>query len=312
MSKKQKIVFFTREYEYLREEFDKTLFIYEEGRVERKVFPDRERYQRILNKIIDDRHIIIIGGAIDDSSTLEIFELACALSKYGAKSLKIICPYFGHSTMERKEKKWEVVTAKTRTRLFSCIPPAKNGNQIFLLDIHSEQMTHYFGDFIRPENITTDSIIIETCREIAGNNFVLASPDAGRAKKIEKLADKMGVEAAFVFKRRLSGSSTRATSINADVRDRNVIIYDDMIRGGSTVLKAAEAYREAGASEVYFITTHGLFVNGGYNILKESGLFKKIICTDSHPNALQHTESGLIVKTIAPLIVKALKKCIDE
>src|SRR5579863_7105314 len=73
------------------------------GHVEIREFPDGERYQRILTKV-SDKDVVLVGGTISDTATLELYDLACALAKYGARSLDLIIPYFGYSTMERAVK----------------------------------------------------------------------------------------------------------------------------------------------------------------------------------------------------------------
>jgi len=318
MSKQKKVVFFSQNYVYLKKVLDVFGFDYDLGEVEHKLFPDGESYQRIKDlSQVKNRNVIIIGGFIDNNAFLEVYDLACAVSKYGAKTLKIVAPYFAYSTMERAVKPGEIVTAKTRTRLISAIPQAKNGNQIFLFDLHSEGMPHYFGDNINVEHVYCEEVIKGACKDIAGvfpsdfylmpKDYILASTDAGRAKWVESLANKLRINAAFVFKRRLSGSETQITSINANVVGKKVIIYDDMIRTGGSLISAAKAYKEAGAEEISVVTTHGVFAGNGFEKIKNSGLFKNIVSTDSHPNALNFQDSGLKVMTIAPLIIKALK-----
>ncbi len=108
----------------------------EEGLVERRAFPDGECYQRVASDVLD-RDVVLVGGTIDDAATLSLYDLACGLVKYGAKRLSLVVPYFGYSTMERATRPGEVVTAKTRARLLSAIPPAAFGNRLFLLDLHA-------------------------------------------------------------------------------------------------------------------------------------------------------------------------------
>src|SRR5476651_2708968 len=93
------------------------------GKVEVQEFPDGERYQRIVTNV-SDKDVVLVGGTISDQATLELYDLACTLVKYGARSLDLIIPYFGYSTMERAVQSGEVVTAKTRARLLSSIPDA--------------------------------------------------------------------------------------------------------------------------------------------------------------------------------------------
>ena len=136
------IVFNTSDYCSLATSVAKR-FNLEIGRLTRRTFPDGERYLKI-DSDLSERAVILVGGMIDDRSTLELYDLACAAVKYGALRLDLCIPYFGYSTMERATLPGEVVTAKTRARLLSSIPPASQGNHVHLLDLHSEGIPHYF------------------------------------------------------------------------------------------------------------------------------------------------------------------------
>ncbi len=208
--------------------------------------------------------------------------------------------------MERAVKRGEVVTAKTRAFLLSSIPGTPLDNRVVLLDLHTEGLPYYFEGKTKAIHLYAKPIIIEACRQLAGNNFVLASTDAGRAKWVESLANDMGIEGAFVFKRRIDGHNTHIISISCDVKDKYVIIYDDMIRTGGSLVNAARAYKEAGASKIAAITTHGLFSEGGLQRIKDSRLFECIISTDSHPNAILLKDEFLQIKSVAELLVKEI------
>ncbi len=299
------IIFSTQSYEYLMKAIS-DIGNFEEGKIERKIFPDGELYHRIIPSLVD-RDVVLIGGTVSDSDTLEIYDLGCAMVKYGAKTLTIIMPYYGYSTMERAIKSGEVVTAKTRARLFSFIPQSQKGNRIILLDLHSEGIPHYFEGSVRTVHLYAKDIILEGIKELAGiEPFVLASTDAGRAKWVESLANELGVKPSFVFKKRISGNDTKVLEVNAHVNGFQVIIYDDMIRTGSSLINAARAYLDAGALKVSAIVTHGIFPQDSLKKIEESKLFEKILCTDSHPNALKSENNFLRVKSIASLMYEYL------
>src|SRR5258706_3173216 len=123
MTDRRRLLFSTGSYAYLAAKF-LAAGAFDPGTVERKHFPDGERYLRIA----DDprgRDVVLLGGTPTDTDTLELYDLGCAISRSGARSLAIVVPYFGYSTMERAVKPGEVVTAKTRARLISAIPPCE-------------------------------------------------------------------------------------------------------------------------------------------------------------------------------------------
>lgn len=277
------------------------------GEVEVREFPDGERYQRVVSRVAG-RPAVLVGGTISDADTLELYDLACALVKYGTARMDLVVPFFGYGTMERATRPGEVVTAKTRARLLSAIPMAPGGNRVFFLDLHSEGLPHYLEGGATAVHVYGKPLVARAARAIAGKDFVLASTDAGRAKWVQSLADDLGVPTAFVIKRRLDGGSTSVAAVGAGVERRRVIIYDDMIRTGGSLLGAARAYRDAGARKIDVITTHGLFPGDALERLRSSGLIGSIHASDSHPRALALRDGFLKVRPVAGLFVQALEE----
>lgn len=298
------LLFHTTDYKYLAEKVF-SAGDFEMGEVEVDTFSDGERYQRIASEV-NGRNVVLIGGTTTDAATLELYDLASSLVSYGANALHLVIPYFGYSTMERAVKTGEIVTAKTRARLFSSVPRSSKGNHIYLFDLHTEGIPHYFENSLHCKHVYCKDIVMDVAKQYGGDDFVLASTDAGRAKWVESLANDMGVNAAFVLKRRVSGDSTEVTAVNADVKDKVVVIYDDMIRSGGSIVNAARTYKEAGASDIYVITTHGIFVSNGLEKLRDCGLIKKVICTDTHSNTHQFKDPFLEVRSVGDLIAQAV------
>ena len=262
---------------------------YDRGRLELNTFPDGERYMRILTDV-RDCDVFFLGAAQSDAASLQTFDLACGIVEAGAKRLTLILPYFGYSTMERRILSGEIVTAKNRARLYSAIPKAPYGNRIFLLDLHAEGIPHYFEGNTFVFHLYAKEAIISGAKQLGGHEFVLGSTDSGRAKWVESLANDMGVQAAFIYKKRLSATETKVTAVNAHVKGKHVIIYDDMIRTGGSLIGAAQAYMDAGAERLSVITTHGIFPGNAIERLKSSRIITQVLCTDSHPNAVEQAK----------------------
>lgn len=292
-----KLLFYTPDYEYLAKElisFDANEFI--EGKLTRDIFPDGERYLR-NDSHVRGTHCVILGGTQTLENTFEIMNLGYQLVTNGAKKLTIICPYYGYSTMERSTQLGEVVMAKNMAHWLSSIPKASYGNEIILFELHTDTICHYFSPDVTTKAVASTDIVMKACVELAGTEFVLGSTDVGRAKTIEYIQRSFAaknrdynIETAFVYKRRSvtnhSEGNTEVTGINADVKNKVVVIYDDMIRTGGSLIKAARIYREAGASEVYAVTTHGVFPHTSATTVINAGLIKKIAVTNSHPQAI--------------------------
>lgn len=290
---KKSLFFSTQKYEYMLKNLK--LSSSSIGILVRENFPDGERYTRIESNVLD-QDVILIGATHSDSDLMEIIELGSALVKYGAKSLSVIIPYFGYSTMERAVKNGEVVGAKIRARLLSSIPQSPMGNKFYLFDLHSEGIPYYFEGNVFVKHVYGKNLIKKMIKDQVPENteYVLGSTDAGRAKWVESLAKDLGVQPAFVYKQRLSGSVTQVSGVNADVKGKHVVIYDDMIRSGSSIINAAKAYLKSGASSISICSTHGLFCSKNpnqnsekviENILQESKALSLSV-TDSHINSL--------------------------
>jgi ribose-phosphate pyrophosphokinase len=299
------ILFSTESYNYLQDEI-LAISDWECGDICSKNFPDGEIYHRIITDVAG-KDVVLIGGTIDDANTMELFDFANGIAYAGARSMRIVIPYFGYSTMERAVKRGEIVKAKNRALLLSSLPMCAEANQIYLLDLHAEGIPYYFDRDVRCTHLYAKPLIIKACQDLFNNDFVLASTDAGRAKWVESLANDMGVKSAFVYKHRSSGEDTAITGVNADVKGKNVIVYDDMIRTGGSLLQAIAAYKSAGANEIAAIATHGLFTHDALNKLAEQQIIQKVITTNSHPNALISSSGLLSVVSIAKFIVDNLK-----
>ncbi|GAB4560452.1 MAG: ribose-phosphate pyrophosphokinase [Haliangiales bacterium] len=300
-------LFATHTYEYLAAEMCALITArgFEPGTIERRHFPDGERYQRVADSC-DDRDVVLLGGTVTDGDTLELYDLACTLVYGGARRLSIVIPYYGYATMERAVRAGEVVTAKVRARLLSSVPTAALGNRVYLFDLHVSGITHYFEHETHPVHVYGEALVAKLARELGGDDFVLACTDAGRAKWVSSLANELGVDAAFAYKRRLSGERTEVAGVSAHVAGKRVVIYDDMIRTGSSLLGAAEAYRNAGASDVVALCTHGVFPGDALDRLRASGLLSHIACTNSHPRTQSIAADDVTVVSVAPTLARAL------
>lgn len=300
------LLFTTETYGYLEAEL-LAQGPYEHGTIERKAFPDGERYLRL----VDDswgRDVVLLGGTPSDLDWLEVYDLGCAISRAGARSLSIVMPYFGYGTMERASQPGEVVTAKTRARLISAIPPCEAGTRVILFDLHTDGIQFYFSDAHVTHHLYGAKLVrAAITAKMGATPYVLGATDAGRAKWVQSLAQSLSVEPAFVYKKRdpKSGSLT-VTGVNADVSGHAVVVYDDMIRTGSSLLQAAEAYLGAGATEVHAIASHLVLPPGALERIESRGVLRSIMGTNSHPSSQALAGRPHALTSVVPLLHEAL------
>ena len=304
----RKLLFTISSYAYLEPRFLAAGEL-DRGEIVHKTFPDGERYLRVAEDPWG-RDVVLLGGTPTDLDWLELYDLGCAISTGGARSLSIVMPYFGYSTMERAVLPGEVVTAKTRARLVSAIPPCEGGTRVYLFDLHTDGIPYYFGDSHVTHHLYGAPIVTKTIRRtMDGRSYLLGATDAGRAKWVQSLARDLDVEPAFVYKRRDPDTGKLAvTGVNADVRGREVVIYDDMIRTGSSLIQAAAAYLAAGATRCHAIASHLVLPPGALEKLRASGMFEHILGTDSHPGSEQLADRPGAVESVAPLFISAIDR----
>jgi ribose-phosphate pyrophosphokinase len=295
-------------YAYLERDFLATQR-FDRGTIERSRFPNGERYLRLVTDPMG-RDVVLLGGTPGDEDWLEVYDLACALAHDGARSLAIVMPYFGYATMDRAVLRGEVVTAKNRARLLSAVPRSGLGTRVFLLDLHTDGIVFYFGDRLTTHHVYGSRVIGPMIRSVAGAaSFVVGAADAGRATWAQRLATDLGVDSAFVYKRRdpVSGEP-RVTGINADVRGKEVVIYDDMIRTGATVTRAGIAYLDAGATKVHAVVTHLALTETALAELDQSKILASVSGTNSHPGSQELARRGGRVSSIAELMIHAIER----
>lgn len=293
------ILFFTEKYEYLAKKLSK---YYKLGKIERDVFSDGESYIK-FDENLKNKDVLILGGTIGDKEVLDIYDMACAASMYGARSINLIIPYFGYSTMERAVNKGEVVKAKTRARILSSIPRAIEINTVYLFDLHVNGILHYFEGDLHSVHMYGKKVIKKAIKKINSKKLVMASPDEGRVKWVSSLAKEFNLPFAVALKSR-EKEEVQSLTAHGNVEGKDVLIYDDMIRSGSTLIEAVNNFKKLGANDIYIVSSHGLFTSD--KIFKDKRI-KKIFCSNSHPNTLKYKNKIEILD-----ISKIIKEYINE
>ena len=299
----------SQKYDYLKQSLLKKQKDFKNITIEEQCFPDGERYFRIKNiEDIAGKPAVYICGTVNDEAILEAYNMGCTLVREGCSSLHLVIPYYGYSTMERTSNSGENVSAKNIAHLFSAIPLAAQGNHIYMVDLHSLSIQYYFEQNIHPVHLSTEPIIDKIIKEIKkGRKVVLASTDVGRVKWVEKTCSRLGLDGAYIIKKRLSGSETAVEAFNADVKGKDVIIFDDMIRSGSSIIGAAKTYKSLGAKDIFVVCVHGVFVEGAIEKMKKSGLIKGIYCTNTHANTQSIKDKFVHIYDMSAIIKQGLK-----
>ena len=309
---KNLIIYSTEESAYFAELIGKELGV-KPSKIEREEFPDGELYHRL--EIADKSElfgqtVIFVSSTQSDKTFDELEKIGHGLAEMGVKRRIFVIPFFGYSTMERAVLPGEMVSAKINARRLSNIPNSDQGNVFLLLDLHVSGILHYFeGDCLRYE-LSAAELLRQAISDLKLKDFVFGTADLGRVKLTEKLATHFKTSIVFIRKSR-DFMEVKAEEVIGDVKGKNVIIYDDMIRSGGTLLKAAAAYKKQGAAKVYAVLSHLALTDEKAAAKLEKSVLEKVITTNSHPrsqNKLIKRSKKIIVKDVAPEFVKIIKK----
>ena len=235
-----------------------------------------------------------------------------ALNHAGARSVTAVAPYLPYARKDRRTKPRDPVSMRYVAMLFE----AMDADALVTLDIHNLAAFENAFRHCRAENLTAAEIIADAIvPTLSDEPVTVVSPDAGGQKRAEifrvVLENKTGnpVGNALLEKHR-SGGVVRGSLFSGDVQGRTVIIIDDMISSGGTIMRAVKTCRDKGAARVFAAATHGLFSKGADQLFERGGPDRTIV-TDSVTIPATLISERLEIISAAPLLADAIARLSD-
>jgi ribose-phosphate pyrophosphokinase len=253
----------------------------------------RDKWPNIFIKDVEEiagRDVIFVASFDSPSVIFEQLSLIYSLPRYLVRSFRLILPFFSTGTMERVDKEGQVVTAKTLATMLSQIPLASRGPaQIIIFDIHSLQERFYFSDQVIPRLLTAMSLLVKQLRnmEEEGKKVMVVFPDEGASKRFKSDLEDWGANAIICGKVR-NGDKRVVAIKDGDPRGWDVVIVDDLIQTGGTIMECAKVLQERGAASISVFVTHPVFPEDSWKTFlpgESEVLFAKFWVTDSLPRA---------------------------
>ena len=224
-----------------------------------------------------------------------------AAKRSSAASITAVCPFLGYARQDRKAGGREPITS----RLIVDMLASAGADRIMSVDLHAGQIQGFFnGPF---DHLIARPTLIKGLHEIfEKEEFVIVSPDAGRAKSAERYSSDLNCEMAIIHKHR---STTQKNTVEAkfligDVVGKTCLVIDDMVDTAGTLCAAAEMLMEKGAKQVYGVATHGVLSDPAIERIDASA-FKKLYVTNTLPQ--NRTSPKLETISIAPLLADAIR-----
>ncbi|MBJ04622.1 MAG: ribose-phosphate pyrophosphokinase [Flavobacteriales bacterium] len=228
---------------------------------------------------------------------MELLLMIDAAKRASASEIIAVVPYFGMARQDRKDKPRVPIGAKLSANLLS----SAGATRIVTIDLHADQIQGFFE--VPVDHLFASTVFLKYIQSLKLSNLVIASPDVGGTKRANTYAKYLNTEMVICYKKRLVANKIDEMRIIGNVEGKNVVLVDDMIDTGGTLVKAAEIMINEGASSVRAICTHPVLSSNAYENITNS-LLEELIVSDTIP--LKKDCSKIKVLTISNLFADVI------
>jgi len=271
------------------------------GKMDVTIFADGERQPRIGQSIRGDDVFIIQSTYAPADNIMELLLMVDAAKRSSAKTINVVVPYFGYARQDRKDRPRVAIGAK----LMANIITAAGADRVVTMDLHAGQIQGFFD--IPVDNLEASGVFIPYIESLKLDDLTIASPDMGGSVRARMYAKHLKASIVLVDKQRERAHEIAGMQIIGDVKDKNVVIVDDICDTAGTLTKAADYMMECGAKSVRAAITHPL-LSGNANERIDNSQLLELLTTDTIPMRSESLSNKINILSIAPVFAKALSK----
>ena len=238
---------------------------------------------------------------------MELLIIIDALRRASARRITAVIPYFGYARQDRKTGSRTPISAKLVANLIT----RAGADRVMTLDLHAGQIQGFFD--IPTDNLYASPVMVRDIRDRFDlKRVAVVSPDVGGVVRARALAKRIDAPLAIIDKRRERAGESEVMNVIGEVDGRTCILVDDIVDSGGTLVNAADALLENGATDVYAYISHGVLSGGAVARLTASHL-KELVITDSiQPTEAVRVARNIRVLSIATLIGEAIGRTATE
>ena len=223
------------------------------------------------------RDLFLVQSTFPNSDNLmELLLMIDAAKRASARTINAVIPYFGWARQDRKDKPRVSIGAK----LIADILGVAGIDRLITMDLHADQIQGFFN--VPVDHLYASGVILPYIQSLNLDNLVIASPDVGGSKRASSYSKYLGCPLVLCNKTRARANVVASMQIIGDVKDKNVIIIDDMVDTAGTITKAADIMKEAGAITVRACASHCVMSGPASERVQNSAL-EELVFTDSIP-----------------------------
>lgn len=243
-----------------------------------------------------------------NDNLMELLIMIDALKRASAGRITAVIPYYGYARQDRKAKARDPITAKLVADLLT----AAGADRVLTMDLHASQIQGYFNiplDHLLGSPILAKYFVQKGFED--RNDIVVVSPDLGSVTRARKFADKLHCPIAIIDKRRPKANVSEVMNIIGDIKDKTVILVDDMIDTAGTITNGANALIEMGAKEVYACCTHAVLSGPAIERIEKS-VIKELVMLNTIDLPEEKTLDKFKVLSVAPVFAEAIKRIYED
>jgi len=272
------------------------------GDIEVRSFSDKEVYVEI-NENVRGKDIFLIQSTCPpaNESLMELLIMIDAFQRASARRITAVIPYYGYARQDRKDQPRVPITAKLVANLIT----VAGADRVLTIDLHAGQIQGFFD--IKVDHLFAAPIFVDYFKEKHFDDLVVLSPDVGGVRRARAYARRLNAPLAIVDKRRPMANEAQVLHIVGEVKGKHVLIVDDMIDTGGTMIAAMEVLKEKGAREIYASCTHPVLSGGTRDGIERSSL-KELVVTDTIPLVENQKVSKIRVLSVASLLGEAIRR----
>lgn len=272
-------------------------------------FPDGECRVHLVGDVEGKDAVILQSlGKKPNEYLIETMLIADALRRAGAKKITLACPYLAYSRQNLPEQDGASLAA----RLFAHFLHEVGITELITMDLHAEHIPSFY-DFPVQHLSARKSLVAEVQRlHPVLEPLVVVGPDLGSAKLVGHYAEEFQSSFALIEKRRLDARHVEMLSIVGEVKNKNVLLADDMCSTAGTMTSAAKVCREKGANRIFACATHGLFVEEALKRIEESPIEQLFVSNTIALDEAASQCSKICVVSVAPVFAAAIKKFVKN
>jgi ribose-phosphate pyrophosphokinase len=274
------------------------------GKANVERFPDGETIIKLEDDVRGRDCFVVQSTAPPvNENLMELLIFIDCLRRASARRITAVMPYFGYARQDRKAEGRTPITAKLVANLIS----EAGAHRVLTMDLHADQIQGFFD--IPVDHLFAMPVIAKYVAGLGLKDCVVVSPDVGNVKQANGYADKLGAELAVIDKRRVGAEKTIATRVIGDVKNKTVLLFDDMITTAGTASEAVRILSEHGAKRFLLAATHPVFAGPAVDRLVAAKL-DYIVVTDTIqvPTAIRERLPQIVVLSVAQLLGEAISR----